>query len=342
MKRIRQLLYATALGSLASSAVAIASPQVVTDIPPVHALAAAVMQGVGEPSNVIRPGASPHGYSLRPSEAAALEQADIVFWVGPELTPWLDRALTNLAGDAQVVTLLTADGLTLHDFRDEGGHDHDHGHENPDTHSHNDSHGHDHDHGHENPDTHSHNDSHDHGHDHDHAHEGVDPHAWLDPVNAQIWLGVIAETLAAADPANAAAYRENAEQGQAELDTLITDIHSRLEPIADRPYIVFHDAYQYFEDRFETNMVGAIALSDAREPSAARIAAIRQTVAEKDAVCVFAEPQFNPATVETVLDGTQASMGVIDPLGSAIPLGPMFYPALIEEMATSLTECLAP
>ncbi|MBS3786122.1 MAG: zinc ABC transporter substrate-binding protein [Gammaproteobacteria bacterium] len=301
-----------------------AVPKVVTDIPPVYALAAEVMDGVAEPSNVIRPGASPHNYSLRPSEAAALEGADIVFWVGSELTPWLDRALSNLSADAQVVSLLKVDGLRAHTFRE--SHD-----DIQDTHS-------DHGHGHDNEDTHGHG----HDHDHAHAHDGLDPHAWLDPVNAQVWLGVIAETLAAADPMNAGVYRENAKQGQARLDTLITDIQASLAPVADQPYIVFHDAYQYFEHRFDLNMVGSIALSDAREPSAARIADIRQTVEDRGAVCVFAEPQFNRAMVETVLDGTDASMGVIDPLGSAIPLGPDFYPALIQEMAASLSDCLAP
>ncbi|MRH78437.1 zinc transporter [Spiribacter sp. C176] len=325
MKRISQLIYASLFGCLLAPITGKAAPNVVTDIPPVHALVAEVMQGVAEPSNVIRPGASPHGYSLRPSEAAALEQADIVFWVGSELTPWLDRALANLSSEAQVVSLLRADGLTLHNFRDDGD-DHD----IQDTHS---DHGHEHD---DNQDTHS-----EHGHD-EHAHDGLDPHAWLDPVNAQVWLGLIAEILAAADPANAAVYRENAKQGQARLDTLITDIHASLAPVADRPFIVFHDAYQYFEYRFGLNMAGSIALSDAREPGAARIAEIRQTVAERGAVCVFAEPQFNQSMVETVLDGTAASMGVIDPLGSAIPLGPDFYPTLIEEMGTSLADCLTP
>lgn len=311
MKRISQLIYASLFGCLLAPITGKAAPNVVTDIPPVHALVAEVMQGVAEPRNVIRPGASPHDYSLRPSDAAALEQADIVFWVGSELTPWLDRALANLSSEAQVVSLLRADGLTLHNFRDDGD-DHD----IQDTHS-------------------------EHGHD-EHAHDGLDPHAWLDPVNAQVWLGLIAETLAAADPANAAVYQENAKQGQARLETLITDIHASLAPVADRPFIVFHDAYQYFEHRFGLNMVGSITLSDAREPGAARIAKIRQTVASRGAVCVFAEPQFNQSMVETVLDATAASMGVIDPLGSAIPLGPDFYPTLIEEMGTSLADCLAP
>lgn len=335
MKRISRLIYASLFGCLVAPFTGMAAPNVVTDIPPVHALVAEVMQGVAEPRNVIRPGASPHGYSLRPSEAAALEQADIVFWVGSELTPWLDRALANLSSDAQVVSLLRADGLTLHNFRDDGD-DHDIQDDIQDTHS---------DHGHDDndiQDTHSdHRDHSDHGHE-EHAHDGLDPHAWLDPVNAQVWLGVIAETLSAADPRNAAVYQENAKQGQARLETLITDIHTSLAPVADRPFIVFHDAYQYFEHRFGLNMVGSITLSDAREAGAARIATIRQTVAERGAVCVFAEPQFNQSMVETVLDGTSASMGVIDPLGSAIPLGPDFYPTLIEEMGTSLANCLAP
>ncbi len=320
----------------------LAAPRVVADITPVHSLVAQVMAGVGEPALVIQRGASPHSYALRPSEAAALERADVVFWMGEELTPWLDGALGNLAADAEQVALLHAPETIRYAFRDRvlneatGHHDgdeHDHGHDEHDHHEH---------------DHHDHHDQHDdhddHGHDthaqHDHAHDGVDPHAWLDPVNARYWLSVIATTLAAQDPANADQYQANAAAAQADIDTLINQTGQALSPVADVPFIVFHDAYQYLERRFELNTVGAISLSDARDPSPSHIADIRAIVAEEQARCVFAEPQFNPDLVETVLNGTQAQTGVIDPLGSDIATGPDFYANWMRAMTKSLLDCL--
>ncbi len=328
--------------------------RVATDIPPIHSLAAMVTEGVSTPDLVIQPGASPHSYSLRPSEAAALERADVVFWMGEALTPWLGNALNNLASDAQSVALLDRHETLRFDFRDAVMHA-EQAHETLDSH---DAHGHEGHEGHEVIDTHQ---SHDHHHDHeavdtheshdaiqdtheshdDHAHEGVDPHAWLDPVNARRWLGVIADSLAQADPSNAATYQANASAAQDRIDKLIADTQATLEPIAEEPFIVFHDAYQYFEKRFGLNALGAIALSDARDPSAAQIAAVQTLVRENSVRCVFAEPQFNASLVDTVLDGTNASTGILDPVGTAIPTGPNFYPQLIEALSENLRDCLA-
>ncbi len=318
---IRRLRLALAFLLLGVALPAVAVPNVATDVTPVHSLVSQVMEGVGEPRLVIQRGASPHSYSMRPSEAAALENADVVFWVGEELTPWLDRALGNLAPDARQVALLHAEGTLRHAFRERvltetAGHD-EHGHDEP---------AHD-----------------DHGHDDHagHAHEGIDPHAWLDPVNARYWLGVIAETLAEADPANAEAYRRNAEAGQAEIDALLAHVQGEVSPVHEQAFIVFHDAYQYYERRFDMNTVGAISLSDATDPSPAHIAEIREIVGEHDVQCVFAEPQFNPALVDTVLNGTSARTGVLDPLGSDIATGPDFYPTLIRQLTDRLVSCLA-
>ncbi|MFM9816772.1 UNVERIFIED_CONTAM: zinc ABC transporter substrate-binding protein [Spiribacter pallidus] len=327
-----------------------AAPQVATDITPVHSLVSQVMDGVGEPALVIQRGASPHSYSLRPSEAAALEDAEIVFWIGPALTPWLANGLDNLAGDARQVGLLAASVTDQRMFREDGhdhadAHDHDaHDHEahepeGDEAHDH-DSHDHEtHDsHGHEAHDHDDHSDAH--AHDHDHAHDGVDPHAWLDPGNARAWLGLIADTLADADPANAAVYQRNARAAQSRLTELTATIDQQLAPVRDTPYIVFHDAYQYFEARFGLNHAGAIALSDASDPSPARIARVRDAVAEADVRCVFAEPQFNPGLVASVVDGTDADTGVLDPLGSDIPSGASFYPALLRDLADRMVDCL--
>lgn len=159
-------------------------------------------------------------------------------------------------------------------------------------------------------------------------------------MNARLWLGVIAEVLGAADPDNAETYRANASAGQAEIDALIAELEEVLAPVAGRGFIVFHDAYQYFEARFGMAAAGSITLSDATTPSAARIAEIRARIAELDAACVFAEPQFEPRIVQTVIEGSDARSGVLDPLGADLDLGPDLYPSLLRGMATALVDCL--
>ena len=333
--RPRTALLGLAIGVIAAPA--LAAPRVATDVAPVQSLVTQVMAGVAEPELVIQRGASPHNYSLRPSEAATLENADVVFWVGDELTPWLTDALGNMAGDAETVALLHHEGTLRYDFRDrvlasaEGAdaHDEHDGHDEHDHGSHDEHDGHEeHDH-----------DGHD-GHD-EHDHAGADPHAWLDPVNAQHWLGVIADTLARQDPANAERYQANAEAARDRIDGLISEVRGAVEPVHDQAFIVFHDAYQYFERRFDMNTVGAISLSDARDPGPAHIAEIQSIVAEQDVQCVFAEPQFNPALVETVLEGTEARTGVLDPLGSEIPADGDYYTTLIRQLGDRLATCLA-
>ncbi|WP_226779095.1 zinc ABC transporter substrate-binding protein [Oceaniglobus trochenteri] len=347
-----------ALCAIASPSLAEA-PRVVTDIAPVHALAARVMQGVGTPGMIVAPGASPHDYALRPSDARALSGADLVFWIGAELTPGLEKPLATLAGDAESIALLHADATlartwreTFHSDEEDGheGHateerhdDHDHDHEGHDDHDHEehalDDHGHgDHDHDDEG---HAHDDHKDHAHEgHAHDHDGEDPHAWLDPENGKAWLGLMAETLASRDPANAALYRANAAAGQDEIDAAVAQIETLLQPVADHPYIVFHDAYQYFEHRFGLRPVGAISLADASDPSPARIAALRDTLRDTGATCVFSEPQFTSGLTDAVFDGTTARTALIDPLGSDLEPGPDFYPALLLSLARAIAGCL--
>ena len=178
-------------------------------------------------------------------------------------------------------------------------------------------------------------DDHD-GHD-DHNH---DPHAWLDPENARIWLDVIAADLAALDPENADVYATNAAMGKADLALLINDINTKLEGFRGTNFIVFHDSYQYFENRFNISAAGAISLGDASDPSPARIAEIRDKVVELGVTCAFTEPQFNAGLVQTVFQGTGAVTGVLDPLGSDLPLGADLYPQLLRNLAGNLVACL--
>lgn len=337
-------------------------PRVAVDIAPVHSLVARVMDGVGTPDLIVAPGGSPHEYSLRPSEAAALQEADLVVWVGPDLTPWLAGAVDTLAGDATRVTLMETEGTQVLSFREGALFDaHDHGHGGHEGHGHeehghdehahdehaHDEHGHD-AHGHEEhaADAHGHEDhAHgDHGHeDHahgDHAHGAYDPHVWLSPVNAAVWLDVIAAQLSAADPANAATYVANAAAGRAELDALVAEVGGLLDPLRDLRFVVFHDAYQYFETAFDIPASGAITLSDATDPSPARIAEIQARVADQGIACVLSEPQFDPGIVATVMEGTAARTAVLDPLGSDLTPGPQLYPQMLRNLAGSLARCL--
>lgn len=342
-------------------------PRVAVDIAPVHSLVARVMQGVGEPNLIVQPGASPHEYSLRPSEAQALQDADLVFWIGEDLTPWMASAVATLAGQADVTTLLEVEGVTLLDFRenvlfeahshDHGDHDHeehseskthDHDHEHEDhaqdaAHDHDHDHedhadGNDHDHDHDN-EAHAKEAAHDHDHHHGHSHGDHDPHAWLSPSNAAVWLNVIAAELSAADPDNAGTYFANAATAREELDGLVTEINATLEPVRGLSFVVFHDAYQYFETAFDIPASGAISIADAVDPSPARIAEIQGRVAEEGIKCVLSEPQFNPDIVEIVMDGTEANTAVLDPLGSDLEPGPDLYPQLLRNLASSLAGC---
>ncbi|MCA0974814.1 zinc ABC transporter substrate-binding protein [Halomonas denitrificans] len=362
----KPLLRPLCLPWLLTPAIAVADvPNVAVDIPPVHALVAQVMGELGSPELVIQPGASPHGYSMRPSEAQALASADAVFWVSDSLTPWLERARTSLADGAREVELMEAPGtVTLayrqgatfeaHDHGDHEDHedheDHDHdGHEHGDhDHGEHDEHGdHDHaDHDHDHADhDHDHAD-HDHDqhtardHEHGHAHDGMDPHGWLDPVNAKAWLDTIATTLAELDPEHAATYRQNAANGQADLDELIQRLDNQLDDARGVRFIVFHDAYQYFENRFAVPASGAISLGDASDPSPARIREIQTRVSDDNIQCVFREPQFNPALIDSVFEGTEVNTSIVmDPLGVDLDLGPGLYSQLLQRLADGMTDC---
>ena len=300
-------------------------PQVATDIPPVHSLVSQVMGDLGTPKLIVPPGTSPHGYAMRPSEARALQNADVTFWMGPDLTPWLGRAIKSLTGNAINVALSNSEDLVRHPFRTGATFDsHDH-------HDHGD-HG---DHGDEHKEAHKD----DHG-DHGDEHEGLDPHLWLDPDNARILLGVISSTLAGLDPTHADTYRANAAQAKKAIAALTHELDAALQPIRGRPFIVFHDAYQYFEHRFNVDASGSVALGDASSPGPARIAAIRQKVQTLGAHCVFSEPQFRSKIITTVIEGTTARSATLDPLGATIKPGPELYSQLLRNLGDNLLTCL--
>lgn len=308
--------------ALFAASPALAAPAVVASLKPLHSLVASVMDGVGEPELLVRGAASEHGYALRPSDAARIEAADVVFWIGPDMETYLTGVLDTLAADAVVIEMMDIEGLTLLDLR-EGGlfEPHVHG---EDGHGHG---GHDHD-GHDHDD---------HGHHHSHA----DAHIWLDPQNARLMAAAIVDALSTADPENAATYNANGQALAARLDDIEAEISATLESVEGTPYFVFHDAYHYFEARFGIEATGAFTINPEIAPGVARLDEIRGVVEASEAVCLFAEPQFSPALIETVAQGTSARTGVLDPLGAEIEDGPELYFTLLGNLAQSLRNCLA-
>ncbi len=309
-------------------------PKVTVDIAPVHSLVSSVMNGVGKPDLIMPAGASPHEYQLKPSNAKSLEDADLVFWIGEDLTPWLENGLESLAKDASITSLLGVDGIELLSFRegalfeahDHGDHDDhdDHGKKKHDDHD-------DHDHDKKKHDDHD---------DHEgHAHGEHDPHAWLSPKIAKVWLNSIAAKLSEVDPDNAATYFSNAKSARDNIDVLVADVNSILDPIREKKFVVFHDAYQYFEKDFGISASGAISLGDASDPSPARLAEIRKRVVDEAVECVLAEPQYKQGLVKAVVEGTDANTAVIDPLGVKLETGPSLYENLILNLATNLAKC---
>ncbi|XHC00468.1 zinc ABC transporter substrate-binding protein ZnuA [Nitratireductor sp. ac15] len=346
-----RLLFAAAASSLALLApagvggAAAVDQAVVASIKPVHSLLAGVMEGVGDPQLILQGAGSPHTYSMRPSQARMLAGADVVFWVGPNMEVFLAKPLETLASGAKLVTLSESEGITLLDMREGGAFEaHTHGDEG----DHEDHEAH---HDHKDGDDHE-KDEKEHAHEggaqdhgahegHDHHDHGPDAHIWLDPENAKVIVNAIAETLSETDAENASTYAANAAKLNERIDALSAEIAEELEPVRDRPFIVFHDAYQYFEKRFGLAAAGSITVSPEVIPGAQRVDEIRTKVGELDAACVFAEPQFEPRLVEVVTEGTNARSGVLDPLGAEIADGPDLYFELLRGMAASFKNCLA-
>jgi zinc transport system substrate-binding protein len=286
-----------------------ADVNVVASIKPVHSLVAAVMEGVGTPDLIVEGAGSPHTYSLKPSQARMLESADVVFWVGHDLETFLEKPLETLAAKAKTIELLDAHGLVKMAFREGGAFD-DH-------------------------DDHAKKDDHD-----DHDDHGDDPHVWLDTVNAKALVHEIEEALAAADPKNAPKYEANADKLMVQIDALSAEITKERAPVKGKGFIVFHDAYHYFETRFGLQAAGSISVSPETMPGAERITEIRNRVKTLGAACVFAEPQFEPKLVATVIEGSNAKSGVLDPLGASLKDGPSLYFDLMRAMAKSFKTCL--
>ena len=287
-------------------------PSVVASIRPVHSLVAGVMEGVGEPYLLVRGGGSPHAYAMRPSDARALDQAQVVFWIGEAMETFLARPIEVLAGDADAAPFARTQGIRLLARRAESAWDE----RGPDWH------GPDwHDAGPEDPGR-------------------SDMHLWLDPENAIAMVADIAARLAAADPDRAQIYTANAARIARQLSALDRELAETLTPLQDKPYIVFHDAYQYLEARYGLMSVGSMTDNAEQGPGAGRLSRIRERLGISGALCVFAEPQFERGLVDTLASGTGAQAAVLDPLGAGLPVGADLYADLMRAMAASLVACL--
>ena len=240
---------------------------VVTSIKPLHSLTSYIMEGVGEPELIIDGVASPHNFQIKPSHAKMLQNADLVIWIGEDLESFLPTALKSIPKDAVVFELLDQSGLKKLKFREKNifeGHD-DHGH---DEHAKKE-------------------DDHD---DHDHGHGSFDPHIWLDPANAKVIVKKITNQLSKIDKDNASTYKANSKKVIKDLDGLIKEVKNEINK--DASFVVFHDAYQYFEKRFGLNVIGALTVNPDVMPGAEQLSEIREVIEHEKVSCVFSEPQF--------------------------------------------------
>ena len=314
-----------------------AETKVVASIKPIHSLISYVMDGVGTPDLLIDGSSSPHTFQLKPSHASMLQEADIVFWIGEDLETFLETPLESIAKDAKQVTLMESKDIELLKFReknvfddhDDHGDDHDeHGDEHEehgDEHDEHEEHGDEHD----EHDEHAHHDGHNHGE--------FDMHFWLDPEIAKTIVQIAAKEMSEIDPANASKYEANAAKALNELDQLINDIRSKINK--DATYVVFHDAYQYFEQRFGIEVIGALTVNPEVLPGAKQLAEIRGVIEHEGVNCLFSEPQLNPSIAETIASDTDVKAAVLDPLGAKLEPGKDLYFDVISDIASSFESC---
>jgi zinc transport system substrate-binding protein len=283
------------------------SPTVVVSIKPIHSLVSGVMEGVGVAKLLITGNQSPHNYALKPSDIRSLNEATVVFWIGEELETFLVKPLDSLDSNGPIVDLIDSNDVELLKTREGGvweGHDEEHHNE--------------------------------------HHHSSIDPHLWLDPQNARAIVKRIVSVLSELDPENKGRYRKNAASIDRKLQGLAAEVRNTLSPVHKAPYIVFHDAFQYFERRFKTNAVGSLTVDPARPPGARRLYEVRKRIVETGTQCVFKEPQVNSILVASVTEGTSAKVATLDPLGAALTPGPDAYFQLMRNIADTIRACATP
>jgi len=353
MKNIKKIpLIFSILSILTFFTPANAEIKVVASIKPIHSLASYLMDGIAKPDLIVDGYASPHGFAMKPSHAKMLQNADLVFWVGEDLESFLEKPLSSIAKKAEKIELMETKGLQVLKFRERNifdEHDHDdHGHDDHgkkeddhDDHDHDDHGKKEDDHDDHDHDDHGKKEEHDDHDDHDghegHAHGEFDPHIWLDPINAKAMLNEMAEHLIENDPKNEAKYKSNLDNALQEIDELTIDVMTDLSNSVSS--IVFHDAYQYFEERFNVKILGAFTVNTDVMPGAEQLAEIREIIEHDKVACVFSEPQFNPDIINAVAKDMKIKTGVLDPLGATLDPGKDLYFNLIRNMSASFKGC---
>ncbi|KRV92719.1 zinc ABC transporter substrate-binding protein ZnuA [Aeromonas veronii] len=291
--------------------------EVLTTIKPLGFIAAAITDGVSEPKVLLPTGASPHDFSLRPSDIRSINSADLVVWVGPELEGFMAKPLAN---HPHALALTQVEGMPLFNYATQDSHDsHDHDDHDHAAHEHGN---HDHDEGHEG-----------------HHHEGVDPHIWLGPTQAKVIAKAIASELGKLDPANQARYDANLAAFDTKVDAKDKVIAGQMKAVNEKGYFVFHEAYGYWERHYGMSSKGHFTVSPERRPGAKTLVDIRKALEEKQASCIYAEPQFSPAVIESVARNTGAKVLLLDEVGEQVPLGPDGYPQFMQQLADAFAQC---
>ena len=322
MKKLKKISLILSILSLISFITPVnAEVKVVTSIKPLHSLASYLMDGVGKPDLIVDGYASPHGFSMKPSHAKMLQNADLIFWVGEDLENFLEKPLSSIAKKAEKIELMEIKGLNVLKFRERNIFD-EHDHDDHDDHA-------------KKEDDHDDHDGHD---DHEgHAHGEFDPHIWLDPLNAKVILKEMTEHLIENDSKNASTYKSNLDKALKDIDKLTMDVMTELnQSVAS---IVFHDAYQYFEERFNVKILGAFTVNTDVMPGAEQLSEIREIIEHDKVKCIFSEPQFNPDIIKVVAKDMNIKTGVVDPLGATLNPGKDLYFDLIRNMSASFKGC---
>jgi len=289
--------------SLFIAGTAQADVKVLTSIKPLQLIAAAVQDGVAVPEVLLPPGASPHNFALRPSDVRRVQSVDLLYWIGPDMETFLPRVLKNRT--ATTVAVQDLPGMQLRRFAE---------------------------------DSHSHADEDE--HDHDHRPGSVDAHLWLSTVNARVIAARMASDLASADPANAARYQSNAKAFAARLDALDARLKTRLAGIGDKPYFVFHEAFDYFEAAYGLKHAGVFSVAAEVQPGAQHVAAMRTRLQEVGKTCVFSEPPLRPRLAETLVAGLPVKLAELDALGGYTPATAQGYEQVLEKLGNDLAGCL--
>jgi zinc transport system substrate-binding protein len=304
------LLGLASAGLVAQAGVASAEIRVVVSSKPAHALVASVMGTTGTASVLVAGSASPHNYAMKPSDARAVNGAAVFVRIGEGLEPFTAKLVKSLPKSVRVVTLQDTPGLNTLERREGGAFE---------------------------------------AHDHDHAAAGKkavgpederDPHVWLEPANAIAMIDHIAAVLGEVEPASATAFKANAAAAKTRIAALADELERDLRPLAGRPFVVLHDAYQYFEARFGLTAVGSIAVSPEAAPSGKRLTAIRRKIMETGAQCLFAEPGMQPRMVAAVAEGTKVRTALLDPEGTQLPAGATLYEDLMRGLSLAIRTCL--